>query len=373
MIPTDCHDRAARRFARAWRYAARDVAHSFRGWRPILEERDRLPLLITGVPGVQGFAAHAFFSTKYAGRVIGQRPRASWRLVAPGIVSCDLEDVDGLRRLVDAHQFRSVLQCGGSCALKPCELNPSLARRVNVTAVQSLLAALAGRSVRLVHVSIDLVFSGARGGDYAETDPVDPVTVYGRTMAEAESIVRSERPDACILRITLPMGVSFNGHAGAIDWIRSRFAAGRPATLYFDEVRSPAYVDCLNDVFEDVLASDLAGVYHAGGPRRLTLFEIAQVINRVGGFDPELLRGCYRIEAGPVPPRAGDVSVDSTRLARALGRVPFQPWPLDDEFVPTDRQWHWRREEDASDWTGSHHLLAERLYRRPSYRGRGRP
>ena len=66
-------------------------------------------------------------------------------------------------------------------------------------------------------------------------------------------------PTACTLRISLPMGVSFNGHAGAIDWIQSRFKKGRPATLYFDEVRTPAYTDCLNRLYERVLASDLAG------------------------------------------------------------------------------------------------------------------
>ena len=36
-----------------------------------------------------------------------------------------------------------------------------------------------------------------------------------------------------------------------------------------------------------MLASDLAGLYHAGGPRRLSLYQIAQIINRVGGYDPE--------------------------------------------------------------------------------------
>ena len=55
------------------------------------------------------------------------------------------------------------------------------------------------------------------------------------------------------------MGVSFNGHAGAIDWIQSRFKKGKPATLYFDEIRTPAYTDCLNRLYERVLANELAG------------------------------------------------------------------------------------------------------------------
>ena len=144
-----------------------------------------------------------------------------------------------------------------------------------------------------------------------ETDPPDPVTVYGKTMVEAEQLILERRPDACIGRISLPMGVSFNGHAGAIDWIQNRFKQGKPATLYYDEIRTPTYVECLNEVVEALLENDCRGLLHLGGPRRLSLNEIAQIVNRVGGYDPNLLRGCYRIEAGPIPPRAGNVAMQS--------------------------------------------------------------
>src|SRR5437899_6006671 len=110
-------------------------------------------------------------------------------------------------------------------------------------------------------------------------------------MAEGERQVAQIDPEAAILRISLPMGPSFNRHAGAIDWIQSRFRAGRPATLYFDEVRSCTYCDDLNRVFERFLAGDEHGVYHLGGPRPNTLYEIAQVVNRVGDYEPELLKG----------------------------------------------------------------------------------
>ena len=120
-------------------------------------------------------------------------------------------------------------------------------------------------------------------------------------MVAAEQLIADWMPEACVLRISLPMGVSFNGHAGAIDWIQSRFKKGRPATLYFDEVRTPAYTDCLNRLYERVLASDLCGLYHAGGPRPLSLYQIAQIVNRVGGYDPNLLMGCPRARSRPHP------------------------------------------------------------------------
>jgi dTDP-4-dehydrorhamnose reductase len=211
-------------------------------------------------------------------------------------------------------------------------------------------------------LSIDLVYSGIRGGDHVESDFTDPVTVYGATMVAAEQLILQARPDACVLRISLPMGISFNGHAGAIDWIQSRFRQRKPATLYYDEIRTPTYTDCMNHLFDAVLRSHLAGLYHAGGPRRLSLYQIAQIVNRVGGYDPRHLQGCYRLEAGPVPPRAGDVTMNSDKLIRTLGFSPFDPWPFHDEHVPTHRDWHFERPVLEP---GSPGLLAAVLYRNP--------
>jgi dTDP-4-dehydrorhamnose reductase len=321
-----------------------------------------LPLLITGIAGVAGYNALRYFQAKHPGRVIGIRPRNNWPLRGPGIEVCDVEDRSTLQGLFEKYDFAAVLDCGGNCALKHCELDPRVAWTMNVEATRNLLEVIADRDVRLVRLSIDLVFAGRGGGGYRERDWTDPVTVYGKSMAVAEELILAADPRACILRISLPMGVSFNGHAGAIDWIQSRFKHGRPATLYFDEVRTPTYTDCLSEVCQEVLVSDLRGVYHAGGPRRLSLFQIAQVVNRIGGYDPALLIGIPRRLAGPMPPRAGDVSMDSTKLAAALGRDPFDPWPLHDAHVPTHERWHYER---SADIVGSKALLAEVLYRNP--------
>src|SRR5207249_11266729 len=146
--------------------------------------------------------------------------------------------------------------------------------------------------------------------------------VHGKTMAQGEDAVAALDPAAALLRISLPMGPSFNGHAGAVDWIQSRFRQHRPATLYYDEVRSATYCDDLNRVFEYFLSSRDAGLYHLGGPRPITLYQIGQVVNKVGGYTAALLRGCPRRDAGPMPPRAGNVSMNSDKLIWLLGGNP---------------------------------------------------
>ncbi len=326
-----------------------------------MSSRDLFPMLITGVAGVPGYNALDYFGRKYPGRVIGTRRVDNWRLQGEGIRALNAYDADGMKRLFDEHEFASVINCEGTCRLKSCEYDPENARRINVDSVNGLLAA-ASESTRIITLSIDLVYSGTGSGNHVEDDPTDPVTVYGETMVDAEQMFLSERADACVLRVSLPMGISFNGHAGAIDWIGSRFAKSRPATLYYDEVRTPTYTDCLNGLFETVLRCDLSGLYHAGAPRQLSLYEIGQVINRLGGYEADCLMGRPRGEAGPIPPRAGNVTLDSSKLRTALGYEPFDPWPLFDSHVPTHREWH--RERPASE-PGSPEYLLEVLARNP--------
>lgn len=322
----------------------------------------RLPILITGVAGVAGYNAFHYFQSLYPGQVVGLRRADNWPLSGPGLVGCNLEDERGLEQLFSEWQFGTVFDCDGSCALKSCELDPQMARRANVSGVENVLRNVHRYGSRLVRLSIDLVFSGTRGGGHHIVDATDPVTVYGKTMVEAEEIVLSEASEACILRISLPMGISFNGHAGAIDWIQARFQKGKPATLYYDEVRTPTYCDCMNLMLHSVANHPLAGLHHAGGQRCLSLYEIAQIVNRVGGYDPDLLMGCYRLQAGPLPPRAGNVTMDSTALSSHLGQELFTPWPFHDEWVPSTRDWHYQRSGEP----GSPELLARTLYRNPA-------
>src|SRR5262249_44122854 len=143
-----------------------------------------LPLLVTGVSGVAGYNALFHFQHAHPGRVLGIRPTATFRLNGPGIVAVDTEDEPALGELFRRHRFRSVLDTTGTCALKACELPPDRAHRTNVLSARNIARHARDWDARLVHLSSDLVYSGTGAGNYVETDPVDPVTVYGKTMAE---------------------------------------------------------------------------------------------------------------------------------------------------------------------------------------------
>lgn len=321
----------------------------------------RLPLLVTGISGVAGYNALHYFQQRYPGQVVGVRPKITYKLVGENIFPLDAEDRQGASELFNTWRFRSVLNCLGNCALKACELAPQMAHTLNVESARYIAENARKHQCRLVHLSSDLVFSGsAPTRPYLESDEPDPVTVYGKTMALGEQVVFEQVPNAAILRISLPMGPSFNRHAGAIDWIDSRFRNDRPATLYFDEVRSATYCDDLNVAFERMLLGEESGLFHCGGPRPVTLYQIGQIVNRVGGYASQLLHGCPRIEAGPMPPRAGNVSMCSDKLMNVLGTNVFRPWPLQLNELPTTKKWH---EERVNGEIGSFTQIEQMLYR----------
>ncbi len=300
-----------------------------------------LPLLITGVTGVPGYSAFKYFHAKYPSHVTAIRPVRYWPLREDGIIPLDIEDRKGLAALMKQKRFNSVLNGAGSCALKSCEMNPVLAYRVNVQSALTILEVIGDHDIRLIHLSTDLVFPGKAEGLYTEEDAVSPVTMYGKTTAIAEDIIMLRYPSAVIFRISLPMGISVNGHAGAIDWILSRFKKNNPATLYFDEVRSPFYCEDFNKVMEIVLEKKyIRGTYHFGSHRHLSLYQIGQIVNKVGGYASHLLKGCLREEAGPMPPRAGNVTMSNKKLIQALGADPFRKWPYLEHHVPDGERWH---------------------------------
>src|SRR5437764_15881 len=119
-----------------------------------------LPLLITGVTGVAGYNALFDFQRRYPGQLYGTRPRQSWQLNGPGIVAVDAEDRRSLHDLFRTYRFRSVLNCVGNCALKSCELDPAMARVLNIESAAAIVEECRAHGSRLVHLSSDLVFSG---------------------------------------------------------------------------------------------------------------------------------------------------------------------------------------------------------------------
>jgi dTDP-4-dehydrorhamnose reductase len=310
-----------------------------------MSEQPEFLVLVTGLAGVPGSSLYNHIKELDKCQVLGQiHTTSKFFANDPNVIRIDAEDNQGFRQLFSEKKPDYVVDCSGNCALKACEYDPEQARLLNYS-VGVLLAELCSQyNIPLIRLSSDLVWSGADPNHiYTEDDPCDPVTVYGHFMALAEEGIFKAKPNSIILRMPLPMAPSPNGHAGPIDWIESRFKKHRPATLYYDELRNALYSSELNQVICELVFNTKipSGLYLSGGTRSLTLFQIGQIINVCGNYAPELLLGCMRHDAGPIPPRAGDVTTSSQKLHGFLKKTAIGPWPRDEWLVPDSRDWHY--------------------------------
>jgi dTDP-4-dehydrorhamnose reductase len=152
---------------------------------------------------------------------------------------------------------------------------------------------------RLIHLSTDVIFSGALGRPLREEDAPDPVTGYGHWKARAEELVLRARPDALIVRTSLI-------YRGDGSTRHEQLARDPSMSFYDDELRSPVQVGDLAAAILELAMLDIAGPLHVAGADGLSRLDFARLVNPSA-------RG------GPRPPgRPGDCRLDSSRARRLL-------------------------------------------------------
>ncbi len=128
--------------------------------------------------------------TGAAGQLGRELQRYSWPegtiLVALTSSELDISNPIEVRDAFQNYQPNVVINAAAYTAVDDAEENESLANAVNNTAVANLVSAANSIGSMLVHVSTDYVFDGRKKGWYDESDPVSPVSSYGRSKALGE-------------------------------------------------------------------------------------------------------------------------------------------------------------------------------------------
>ena len=255
--------------------------------------------LITGAGGLIG---------RYMVRTAG-RWAPQWEVRGLTRQDVDLTDAGAVRRLWRDLHPHVVIHCAAQSRTGPCQQNPTLARRINVEAT-SLLAELAA-GIPFLFFSSDQVFDGAKGW-YVETDPVNPLNVYGETKAEAERLVL-QNPRHSVIRVGLNAGTSPTGDRSFVEEMRNSVKDGKSLTLFTDEFRCPLPAGMTARALWELIKRDRPGLYHLGGAERLSRWEIGQALTP---WYPELAGlirpGSVRDYVGA--PRPPDLSMNCDKL-----------------------------------------------------------
>ena len=132
--------------------------------------------------------------------LIGNTGQLGWELqrtLAPlgEILACDYPDIDlanteNIRQVFYQCKPNLVVNAAAYTAVDRAETEPDLANAINAQAPAILAQEAKKSNAALIHYSTDYVFDGLKGSPYLESDPPNPLGVYGRSKLAGEREVQ---------------------------------------------------------------------------------------------------------------------------------------------------------------------------------------
>lgn len=256
----------------------------------------------------------------------GQSAIGTDLLEAPGVtaVGVDLADPAAVQTLFEEHgPFSGVIHCAAYTAVDKAEEDVALAERVNADVCGVLATACAADDIPFVMVSTDFVFDGKSERPYLETDPVAPLSVYGRTKLEGEQQATAAHPAGTrIVRTQWLYGPRGNHFPRTIE----RLARERDELkIVCDQIGSPTSTLELSPALWDVLRNAEPGIYHGACEDSCSWYEFACAIVVFCKIDTVKLLPCST-EEFPLPaPRPAYSVLDCSKLSELRGKS-LAPW-----------------------------------------------
>jgi dTDP-4-dehydrorhamnose reductase len=289
-------------------------------------------VLIVGVTGMLG---HSVFRELASSHEVTGTCRGSYadRQALHGVVArercldqLDARDEEGLGEALRLAAPDCVVNCAGVVKQATECSDAEIAIEVNALLPHRLARLCRERGARLIHVSTDCVFSGARGG-YAPGDPPDPVDVYGRSKLLGELA-----PPHLTLRTSL-IGRELSGSRGLVEWLLSQ-RGGRVEG--FVNVRfSGLTTRALGRILGRVISQHpgLAGVHHVAAAPIAKHDLLVALSDRMD----------LRIQITPTPEPRCDRSLDGRGFVEETGiRAPSWEEMLDELSADSECYEDWR-------------------------------
>jgi dTDP-4-dehydrorhamnose reductase len=144
-------------------------------------------VMVTGVTGQVGSA-------------ILKLPLPADTVIAAGRDQLDLAKLDRIAAALDRFAPNLIINPAAYTAVDRAEDEKDLAFRVNAEAPAVIARWAADRGVPMIHFSTDYLFDGTGSQPWRETDPANPLSVYGASKYAGENAVRTAGGSHLIIR-----------------------------------------------------------------------------------------------------------------------------------------------------------------------------
>ncbi|WP_298269825.1 dTDP-4-dehydrorhamnose reductase [Geobacter sp.] len=232
----------------------------------------------------------------------------------------DITSAESVRRVLLTLKPRVVVNAAAYTDVDGCETNVELAMKVNGEGVGHLAAVTKELGALLVQLSTDYVFDGGKGSACGEDDPVNPLSVYGRSKLLGEENARTN-PDHLIVRTQWLYGL------GGKNFVETMLRLAKERTelaVVDDQIGSPTWTVDLALAINELIDNGRRGTYHAANSGFCSWYGFAGAIFAEAGV-PMKVRPQTTEELGRPAPRPLYSVLDCGKLSRDTGLV-LEQW-----------------------------------------------
>jgi dTDP-4-dehydrorhamnose reductase len=264
--------------------------------------------LITGASGMLGHDLRAALADR--------------DVTALGRTDLDVTDLAAVRDAAAGHDV--IINAAAYTKVDDAESNEAAAHAVNAVGPRNLAIAAAANAARLVQVSTDYVFNGGATRAYAEDEPLDPISAYGRTKADGERFALAEHPDGTFI---VRAAWLYGAHGPNFAKTMLRLAASHDTVSVVDDQRGqPTWTADLARQIVLLLDSDApVGVYHGTNSGQATWFDFARAVFSASGLNPDRVTPTDSSNFVRPAPRPS-FSVLGHEAWHAVGLRPMRDW-----------------------------------------------
>ena len=198
----------------------------------------------------------------------------------------DITNLEQVLLLVEKISPEAIVNAAAYTDVDDCEKNKGKAFLVNALGARNVAIAAREAGAKLVHISTDYVFDGAKDGPYVEYDPPCPLNIYGWSKLLGEHMVKEQNPRSFILRVAW----LYSAHRKNFVKTMLRLARERSEIqVVTDQRGNPTFAGDVARQIQVLLDTRSYGLYHCVSQGSCSRFEFAREIFRIAGLNVKLI------------------------------------------------------------------------------------